>query len=633
MERDLSETKQSAPSKSTVKADEITIRLAGDSGDGMQLIGQELSLSSALMGNDIGTYPDFPAEIRAPIGTMAGVSGFQLRFGNHKIFTPGDQVDALVAMNPAALKVAIDTLKKQGILIVNQDSFDEKGLKLSEYKSNPLEDGSLSGFQVICVSISQLTQKALKESSLSFRAKDRCKNYFALGLLTWLYERDNQQAEQSIEKKFSKKPELAEANKLAFKAGFAFGEASELFRSRYSVSKAPLERGLYRNISGNEALAYGLIAGSHLAGVKPLYCSYPITPASDLLHFLAAMDKESITTFQAEDEIAAATAAIGASFAGGLGIAGTSGPGMNLKMESINLAIMGELPLVIVDVQRAGPSTGMPTKTEQSDLLLSLFGRNGESPIVVLSASNPSDCFERAMIACQLAITYMTPVIILSEAFVANGSEPWKIPDLLSFKPTETQHHLNKGGSNGESSGENKGERFAPYKRSATTLSRPWAIPGQSGFEHVIGGLEKLETAGTVSYDGKNHDHMVRLRHEKIKRIENVIPELEVHGPDRGKLLVLGWAGNYGTIRSACESLEKEQVKVSWAHLHFLNPFPKNLGDVLNRFEKVLVPEINLGQLAFVLQATYLKKIFSYTSICGKPIATELLKQEIKKLL
>lgn len=619
MEKSFSKTKKISPSKS-IKTDEITIRLAGDSGDGMQLIGQELSLTSALMGNDIGTYPDFPAEIRAPIGTIAGVSGFQLRFGSHEIFTPGDEVDALVAMNPAALKVTIETLKKRGILIVNQDTFDEKGLKLSEYKSNPLKDGSLSGFQVICVSISELTQKALKETSLSFKAKDRCKNYFALGLLAWLYERDGQKVEDAIEKKFLKKPELANANKLSFKAGFAFGEMGELFHSRYSVAKAPLEKGFYRNISGNEALAYGLVAGSHLAGVKPLYCSYPITPASDLLHFLAAMD-ESITTFQAEDEIAAATAAIGASFAGGLGIAGTSGPGMNLKMESINLAVMGELPLVIVDVQRAGPSTGMPTKTEQSDLLLSLFGRNGQSPVVVLAASNPSDCFERAIIACELAINYMTPVIILSEAFIANGSEPWKIPDLTKRKPIEVQRPVKQE------------EPFAPYKRSSKTLSRPWAIPGQAGLEHVIGGLEKLETAGTVSYDGKNHDRMVRLRHEKIKRIEEVIPELEVHGQDHGKLLVLGWAGSYGSVRSSCEALEKEGVKVSWAHLHFLNPFPKNLGEVLKRFEKVLVPEVNLGQLAFVLQATYLKKIFSYNPICGKPIATELLKQEIKKLL
>lgn len=605
----------------TKKSNNITIRIAGDSGDGIQLIGQEFSLTSALMGNDIGAYPDYPAEIRAPVGTVAGVSGFQLQFGDHKIFTAGDKVDALVVMNPAALKTTLKTLKHKGLLIVNQDTFNEKGLKLAEYTENPLENESLKDYSVICVKINSLTQKALRECDISFREKERCKNYFAFGLLAWLYDRDFEKIEKTIEEKFTKKQNLAKINKLAFKAGFAFGEMSELFHVRYQVEPATLEKGLYCNISGNQALAFGLITGAQLAGVKPVYCSYPITPASDLLHTLATMPQE-ITTFQAEDEIAAAATALGASFAGHLGISATSGPGMNLKMETINLAVMSELPLVIINVQRAGPSTGMPTKTEQSDLLSSLFGRNGESPIVVLSASNPNNCFDQAIMACKLAILYMTPVILLSEAYVANGSEPWKIPDFSHLPLIKTPRPTKK-----------ISQPFTPYGRKESTGAREWAIPGQKGYEHVLGGLEKLETTGQISYDPQNHQRMIHLRREKIAKIADILPDLKVNGAKSGKLLVLGWAGNYGSIRTACEALQKEGKEVSWAHLHFINPFPKNLEKIIHSFEKILVPELNLGQLAFILQATFLKKIHSYNPVFGQPIFTDILKEEIKKYL
>ena len=554
--------------KKSIKQKEITIRLAGDSGDGMQLVGSELSLTSAVMGNDIGTFPDFPAEIRAPMGTVAGVSGFQLKFSDHEIYTSGDQSDALIAMNPAALKASLPLVKKRGILIINENSFTARDLKLAEYKSNPLEDGSLDNYTTYLCPIRNLTLKSLSEIELKPRDKERCKNFFALGLLLWLFERDQEIALNAIQSKFSKKPIFALANSTSLKAGYAYGENSELFLSRFHVSKASLTSGNYRSISGNQAVAYGLAASTHISGRRIVYGSYPITPASDILHAVTKLKHHNIVSFQAEDEIAAATAAVGASFGGALGVCATSGPGMNLKMESINLAVMAELPLVIIDVQRAGPSTGMPTKTEQSDLLMAMFGRNGESPLVVLPISSPSEAFNKTIEACTLAIQFMTPVILLSDAYIANGSEPWKIPDekslsffnspnpyhaLLDINSTEDGDHSNMT--------EKPKQKFFPYLRNEHTLVRPWAIPGMKELEHRIGSLEKSDRDGSVSYDSLNHNKMTKLRYKKINRIACILPQLEVQGDRDATLLVLTWGSSTGVVKTACESIINEGKK------------------------------------------------------------------------
>ena len=589
------------------------IRFAGDSGDGMQLTGSQFTATTAAVGNDLATLPDFPAEIRAPAGTLAGVSGFQIQFASEAVFTPGDAPDALVAMNPAALKANIGDLQPNCIVVVNVDAFKDIDLRKAGYKENPLENGSLDSFRVFKVELTRLTRAALKNVDLPTRSVDRCKNFFALGMMYYLYQRPIDVTVAWIEQKFRSNPQLIEANQLALKAGVAFCEATEVFEHVYEVPAAELEPGTYRNVSGSQALALGFVAASQTSGLRLFQGSYPITPASDLLHELSLYKNFGVVTFQAEDEIAAIGAAIGASFAGALGITSSSGPGIALKSEFIGLATMVELPLVVVDVQRAGPSTGMPTKTEQADLLQAVHGRFSESPCVVLAIGSPADGFDMAYEACRLALNHMTPVILLSDGFIANGTEPWKLPDVATLDPIEVPFHTDP-------------ETFEAYRRDPKTLVRPWALPGTPGCEHRLGGLEKMDGSGNVSYDAANHEKMVRLRAEKIERVSANIPELAVDGPASGKLLVLGWGSTYGAITSAVRRARESGHQVSQAHLRYLNPFPANLGDVLSRFERVLVPEINMGQLALLLQGRYLKKIDSQTKVQGLPFgANEIL--------
>lgn len=598
----------SGPSRalSHEKLDDVVIRFAGDSGDGMQLAGSQFTNTSALLGNDLATFPDFPAEIRAPQGTLAGVSAFQVRIADYDIHTPGDAPDVLVAMNPAALKTNLMDLKAGGALIVNLDEFDERNLKKAGFATNPLEDGSLDGYTVFKVELTTLTRRALEGSGLDAKSQDRSKNLFALGMSYWLFSRPLEGTVAWLEKKFAANPAVAEGNVKVLRAGFNYCDITELFHTRYEIEPAKLPPGTYRNITGNSALALGFIAASRKSGLPLFQGAYPITPASDLLHELAMFKSFGVTTFQAEDEIAAVSAAIGASFGGALAISSSSGPGIALKAEAMNLAVMVELPLVVIDIQRGGPSTGLPTKTEQADLLQVMFGRNSESPIPVIAASSPADCFARAMEACRIAIRHMTPVVLLSDGYIANGSEPWKLPetaDLPDFAPEFRT----------------RSEGFLPYERDPATLARPWAIPGTPGLEHRIGGIEKAENTGNISYDPINHDRMVRLRAEKVARVADEIPDLIVHGEPDGKLLVLGWGSTEGAITGAVNMARKEGLRVSRVHLHHLNPFPKNLGDVLARFETVLLPEMNLGQLALLLRAKYLKDIVSYTKVEGKP--------------
>ncbi|MGQ9798838.1 MAG: 2-oxoacid:acceptor oxidoreductase subunit alpha [Ignavibacterium sp.] len=603
--------------KELLQLKEVTIRFAGDSGDGMQLTGTQFSETTAWVGNDLNTLPDYPAEIRAPAGTIYGVSGFQLHFSSEDIHTPGDQPDVLVAMNPAALKKNLPEIKKGGMIIVNSDSFDIKNLTLAHYDSNPLEDGSLDGYQVYQVPITSLTANALEGVKLSPKEVSRAKNFFALGLMYWLFNRPIDNTVKWIHEKFAKNPEYVEGNEKALRAGYNYGEMTELFTTRYTVEPAKLPKGIYRSISGNEATALGFLAASVKSGLPLFLGSYPITPASEIIQYLSTYKNFGVKTFQAEDEIAGITTAIGASFAGNLAITSTSGPGLALKTEAIGLAVMTELPLVIIDVQRGGPSTGLPTKTEQADLLQAVLGRNGEAPVAVLAAATPSDCFNMAIEASRIAIKYMTPVILLTDGYIANGSEPWKIPHVNELPDIPVKFRTEKEG-------------FYPYLRDEN-LVRPWAIPGTPNLEHRIGGLEKSDIYGNVSYDPDNHHKMVTLRAKKIKNIENDIPLLEVEGEPSGELLVVGWGGTYGAIKEAVNKARAQGYKVSQAHFRYLNPFPKNTGQVLKSFNKVLVPEINLGQLARLLKSEFLIDVQQFNLVRGLPLrVADIVDQIIK---
>lgn len=609
--------------KQVKEVSHITIRFAGDSGDGMQLAGNIFGDTTAFVGNDLSTLPDYPSEIRAPAGTLYGVSGFQLHFGSQEIYTPGDQPDVLVAMNPAALKVNLKDLYTGAIIIVNSDAFDQKNLQLAGYESNPLEDGSLANYQVISVPILTLTIRALEGMGLSMKEMSRCKNFYTLGLTYWMFDRPLEPTLNWIRSKFAKNPKIMEANEKALKAGYYFGETTEIFTMRFSVKPAKLEKGIYRNIMGNEATAIGFVAAAKKAGLKLFQGSYPITPASEILHELSMLRNYDVLTFQAEDEIAGITTAIGAAFAGALAVTTTSGPGLSLKTEAMGLAVMAELPLVIVDVQRAGPSTGMPTKTEQGDLLQAMFGRNGEAPIPVIAAKSPSDCFNAAYEASRIALKYMTPVVVLSEGYIAQGAEPWKIPDPDELPPIEVNFATEKNKSNG---------KFYPYVRDELNI-RPWAIPGTPGFEHRIGGLEKKHITGVVSSDPANHEFMVQLREQKIQNIVNDIPLQDVFGDEEGDILVLGWGGTFGAIRDAVIRLREKGYKVSHAHLFYLNPFPKNLGDILKRFKKILIPELNLGQLAFIIRSRFLTEVEQLNKIQGLPFRSLEIENKVLKML
>ncbi len=596
--------------------DDVVIRFAGDSGDGMQLTGGQFTNTSAFLGNDLSTLPDFPAEIRAPAGTLPGVSAFQVRIADYDIHTPGDAPDVLIAMNPAALKVNIKDLRTNGVLIANTDEFNSRNFKKAAIEVNPLEDGSLEGYQVYQVPLTTLTREALADTELDTRSKDRCKNFFALGMVYWLFSRPLDTTLEWLHKKFSKKPHLAEANACVLKAGWNYCDIQSLFQVRYQVQPARLEPGTYRNINGSKALALGLVAASQQSGLPLFLGAYPITPASELLHELAAMKRFGVTTVQAEDEIAAVCAAIGAAFGGTLAVTVSSGPGIALKAEAINLAMMVELPLVICDVQRAGPSTGMPTKTEQSDLLQVLFGRNGESPLPVLAASSPKDSFATAVEACRVALEHMVPVVILSDGYIANGAEPWRLPDLDSLPDLTPQFRTDPEG-------------FQPYARDPKTLARPWVRPGTPGLEHRVGGLEKADLTGNVSYDPANHQRMTDLRAAKVERVADGLPPLEVHGDAEGDLLVLGWGSTAGAITGAVNRAREEGHKVSRVHLRYLNPLPRDLGDVLKRFRKILLPEINSGQLAMLLRARYLLDIQSFSKVQGKPFTRQEIYDKI----
>ena len=603
-----------------LELDRVTIRFAGDSGDGMQLTGSQFTRTAAVYGNDISTLPDYPAEIRAPAGSLPGVSGFQLSFSSSPIHTPGDQPDVLVAMNPAALKTNVGDLPAGAALIVNEDAFNAANLSKAGYATNPLTDGSLKSYTLFEIPISTLNARALEGLDMTSKQVDLTKNFFALGLMFWLYERSMEPTLRWIEDKFSKRPVIVEANRRALKAGYAFGETTEIFHTHYRVAPAKLAPGRYRNITGNEASALGFVAASKLAGRPLFYGSYPITPASDILHQLSGYKDFGVKTFQAEDEIAAIGAAIGASYGGALGLTATSGPGIALKSEAMGLAVMVELPLVVADVQRAGPSTGMPTKTEQADLLQVLFGRNGDSPMPVVAPATPADCFDVAIEAWRIALKYMTPVVYLSDAFLATGSEPWHIPNVADLPRIDVENATDRS-------------TFHPYARDPQTLARPWAVPGTPGLEHRIGGLEKSDIGGNVSYDPDNHHRMTMLRAEKVAGIANDIPEAEPYGVERGELLIVGWGSTYGAIRSAVERLLAEGQSVAHVHLRHLNPLPRNLGDLLGRYRTVLVPEINLGQLLMVLRAKYLVDAIGYDKVRGKPFRISEIHERAEQIL
>ncbi len=600
--------------------EDVVIKFAGDSGDGMQLTGQQFTNNTALLGIDLATFPDFPAEIRAPQGTLAGVSGFQLHFSSSKVFTPGDLCDVLVAMNAAALKANLKSLKAGGKIIVNTDGFDSKNLRLANYADgvNPLEDGSLDGYEVTKVDVTKLTREALKDvGELGTKERDRAKNMFVLGLLYWMYNRDLQNTIDFLDEKFGKKESILQSNIKVLQAGYNYGDTTESFTTRYTVEKAKLPSGKYRSIMGNQALSYGLIAASQQSNLPLFLGSYPITPASDILHELSKHKNFGVKTFQAEDEIAAITAAIGASYGGNLGVTTTSGPGMALKTEAMGLAVMLEIPLVIINIQRGGPSTGLPTKTEQSDLLQAYYGRNGECPMPVIAASSPSDCFDIAFEAVRISVQHMTPIILLSDGYIANGAEPWKFPQIENLPKIDVS--FKQGLDEGE-------EKFLPYKRNEK-LARPWAVPGTKGLEHRIGGLEKQDITGNISYDADNHQHMVKIRQEKVERIANYIPLQTIDsGADKGKVLVIGWGSTYGSIKSACLELQAKGKAVSHVHLKYIRPFPKNLGDIIKNFETIVVPEINNGQLVKIIRNEFLVDAKAYNKIMGIPITkTELV--------
>ena len=608
--------------KISSSVDIVTIRFAGDSGDGMQLTGTQFTTNTAIFGNDLATLPDYPAEIRAPQGSLAGVSSFQLQFGNKNIYTPGDDLDVLVAMNPAALKVHLKDLRENGSVLLNTANFTKRNLSLAGYETNPLEDGTLDKYRDIQVDMTGLVAEALKDLGLSSKLMARSTNMFALGLLYWLYERELDSTIKFLESKFKSKPEIVKANVKALKTGHNYGETVEAIRTTFKVSKAKLDKGTYRNIMGNECLTLGLIAASQKAGLDLFFGGYPITPASDILHILSKYKNFGIKTFQAEDEIAGICSALGAAFTGDLGITASSGPGIALKGEAMGLGVITELPIVVINIQRGGPSTGLPTKTEQSDLNQAMFGRNGECPAVVIACQSPSDCFETAFEACKIALEFMVPVVLLSDGYIANGSEPWKLPDLDKLSKINTK--IIK---------DTKDEKFFPYKRDQETLARDWALPGTAGLEHRIGGLEKADGTGNVCYEPDNHHHMVELRQQKIDIIADFIPDVKPYGQDNGELLILGWGGTYGAIRAAVEKAINNNLSVSHIHLKHINPLPKNLGEVLLKYNKVLIPEINLGQLSPIIRNKYLIDTLNYNRVSGKPFTTSDIYNKISELL
>mgnify|MGYP000854034522 CR=1 FL=1 len=606
---------------------DVVIKFAGDSGDGMQLTGQQFTNNTALLGIDLATFPDFPAEIRAPIGTLPGVSGFQLHFSSNKVYTPGDIADVLVAMNAAALKVNLKSLKPGGKIIANIDGFDTKNLRLANYPDgvNPLEDGSLDSYELIRIDVTKLTREALKDfTDLGTKERDRAKNMFVLGYIYWMYNRTLDNTIEFLKEKFGKKETILQSNIKVLQAGYNYGDTTETFTTRYKVEKAKMPAGTYRSIMGNQSLTYGLIAAAEKSGLPMFLGSYPITPASDILHELSKYKNFGIRTFQAEDEIAAITSAIGASYGGQLGVTTTSGPGMALKAEAMGLAVMLEIPLVIVNIQRGGPSTGLPTKTEQSDLMQAYYGRNGECPMPIVASSTPSDCFEAAFEACRIALQHMTPVILLSDGYIANGAEPWRFPKADDLPKIEVKFktELNEGE-----------EKYLPYLRDEK-LARPWAVPGTPGLEHRIGGLEKQNITGNVNYEPENHQLMVNIRQEKVDKIAQYIPEQKLDsGPEKGKVLVVGWGSTYGAIKSAVLELQAEGHAVSHAHIRYIRPFPKNLGDIIKNFDKVLIPEINSGQLIKIIRDVYMVDAQGYNKVMGVPIYKSELVDAIKKML
>jgi 2-oxoglutarate ferredoxin oxidoreductase subunit alpha len=596
------------------------VRFAGDSGDGMQLTGEQFTTESAWAGNDVATLPNYPAEIRAPAGTLFGVSSFQLQFGSQRVYTPGDRLDCLVAMNPAALKVHLRDLKPGGLLLVNTNAFDKRNLDKAGYPQSPLDDPALAErYRLHKVEMTALTLEAVKDLNLNQKEKERTKNFFALGLVSWIYTRPLEPTLDWIKKKFAKNAVIAEANTRVLKAGHAFGETAEIFSEHYTIEAAELPPGLYRAMTGNRALAWGLLAAGERSKLPIVYGAYPITPASSILEELAQHKRFRIRTIQAEDEIAAVTAAIGASFGGAVGVTGSSGPGIALKGEAIGLAVMAELPLVVFDIQRGGPSTGLPTKTEQADLMQALYGRNSESPVVVLAPATPGDCFYIAYEAVRLAVKYMVPVIVLSDGFLANGSEPWLIPDITALPPIEVRFRTETEG-------------FFPYLRDPATMSRPWVRPGTPGLEHRIGGIEKQDVTGNISYDPENHDHMVRTRAEKVRRVAQEIPPTTINGSATGDLLVVGWGGTYGSIAAAVERAQAEGRSVASIHLRYLNPLPPDLGHILREYRKILVPEINSGQLVRVLRAEYLVDAVGFNRVRGLPLSSEEIYHVIGQL-
>jgi 2-oxoglutarate/2-oxoacid ferredoxin oxidoreductase subunit alpha len=600
--------------------DKAVIRFCGDSGDGMQITGSQFTNTVALYGNDLATFPDYPAEIRAPAGTLPGVSGFQVHFSSSNVYTPGDSVDVLIAMNPAALKMNLPDLRTNGILIVNSDDFKETDLRKAQIAVSPLEDHSLDGYRLFAVELTKLTRAALKDVGLDAKSMDRCKNFFALGMCYWLYNRSMEPTLRWLDDKFKNKPQLVTANKLAMQAGYSFCEATEAFQISYEIPPAKLSPGVYRNISGNAALALGFVAASQQAGIPLFLGSYPITPASDILHELSMYKDFGVTTFQAEDEIAAVSSAIGASYTGALAITTTSGPGMALKTEAIGLAVAVELPLVICDIQRGGPSTGLPTKTEQADLLQAMYGRNSEAPVPVLAPSSPGDCFWIALEASRIAIKYMVPVIILSDGYLANGAEPWKVPTVAELPQIPVHFETNPEG-------------FLPYKRNPSTLARPWAIPGTPGLEHRVGGIEKQDVTGNINYEPLNHEHMVRTRAEKVEGIAQDIPEIVPEGDPSGDLLIVAWGSTAGPITAAMKPMREKGHRIGHVHLRYLNPLPRNLGDILKRYKRVLVPEMNMGQLVMILRAKFLVDAESYGKIQGKPFKQSEIEAKIEELL
>src|SRR5512136_1216094 len=606
-----------APSRRREVLESAVIRFAGDSGDGMQITGSQFTNTTALFGNDLATFPDYPAEIRAPAGTLPGVSGFQVHFGARDVTTPGDAVDALVAMNPAALKVNLPDLKRGGILIANADDFQEADLRKAGVATSPLEDRSLEGYRAFPIELTKLTRAALRETGLDAKSMDRCKNFFALGMCYWLYNRSMDATHRWLDDKFKAKPVLAEANKLAMKAGYAYCDATEAFQTSYEVPPARLAPGVYRNLSGNSALALGFVAASQKAGIPLFQGSYPITPASDVLHELSMLKELGVVPFQAAHEIAAITSAIGAAYAGALAITTTSGPGMALKTEAIGLATMVELPLVIVDIQRGGPSTGLPTKTEQADLLQALFGRNSEAPVPVLAASSPGDCFWVALEASRIAIKYMVPVIVLSDGYLANGAEPWRVPTLEELPEIPVRFRTDPAG-------------FRPYAREPHTLARPWVVPGTPGLEHRVGGLEKQDGSGNISYEPLNHETMVRLRAAKVEAVAADVPDVVTAGDPDGELLIVGWGSTFGAITAALRAQRDKGRRIGHVHLRHLNPLPKNLGEVLRRYRRVLVPELNMGQLVWVLRAKYLVDAVGYSKVQGKPFMQSEIESKIE---